>query len=70
MAESEYEKLEAGTTGLTREQAFVLSKFYKIDIGDLIPAGDVNYNTGTHSRGIFNVTNYYEKIVFTTKSEE
>jgi len=70
MAESEYNKLETGTTALTREQAFVLAKFYKVDIDDIIPAGDVNYNTGAHSRGIFNVTNYYEKIVFTTKSEE
>lgn len=70
IAESEYEKLEAGTTALTREQAFVLAKFYKIDIGDLIRAGDVNYNTGTHSRGIFNVTNYYEKVVFNNKGEE
>ncbi len=43
MAESEYNKLETGTTALTREQAFVLAKFYKVDIDDIIPAGDVNY---------------------------
>jgi len=70
IAESEYEKLEAGTMALSLEHAFVLAKFYNIEIGDLIPAGDVNYNTGAHSRGIFNVTNYYEKVVFSTKSEE
>jgi len=70
IAESEYENLEAGTTALSLEHAFVLAKFYSIEIGDLIPTGDVNYNTGAHSRGIFNVTNYYEKVVFITKSEQ
>lgn len=69
LSESEYIKLEAGAAALTRQQAFALSRFYKIDIGDLIvPSGDVNYNTGTHSRGIFNVTRYYENFYFTTTS--
>ena len=69
IAVSEYNKLEAGTAGLTPEQAFTLSEFYKVDVRDLMPAGDVNNNAGAYSRGIFNVTNYYEKVVFMTQPE-
>ncbi len=72
IAESEYEKLEAGTTALSLEHAFVLAKFYNIEIGDLIPAGDVNYNTGAlqQSRNLQCDELLQRRLYFITKSEQ
>lgn len=62
ITEPEYNQLEAGGLKLTFRQALILSDLYNIEPAHLLASNNpvINYNIGTKSRGITNVTHYYE----------
>jgi|GEM_PF-1686614 len=62
ITEAEYNQLENGNLKLTFRQAIILADLYNIEPSHLLATNNpvINYNIGPKSRGITNVSHYYE----------